>query len=285
MSQGIKVEIDPELLDSLTNKFSDTAIAKQLGCTISTVFLNRKKHGIKSFTEKTGSRISRKSGRILEVGQGEYFEKLTIDRQFFQSIDSEVKAYALGLIATDGFISYTSKGKYLGVELQMPDSVVLHAIALAIGADPSAAVSKIVREGKKPTERLRIYSRDLVEQLMELGITKATGDRQCFRSLPSHLARHYIRGLFDGDGSVFSAKSHLALSVSSRDLAYGLVELVNYHLGLISKVRVTSRNDKPFYVVNSWSKQPRKIIHWIYSDSTIAIPRKVKEATIWFSRF
>jgi DNA-binding transcriptional regulator WhiA len=279
-------KFDYQELDALTSEMSDTAIAKKIGCAMSTVYLARKQFEIKSYREKTGNKISRKSGRVLEPGKGEYFDKAGVDRTFFKSIDSEIKAYTLGLMATDGYIMYTPKGRYFAIELQQPDSIVLHAIAQTIKGNDSC-VKPCIRPGKKPSEKMIVYSRDLVEQLMELGITLKTGDRQCIKDFPASIAKHYLRGIFDGDGSIRVKNGmQIVLSVSSKDLAYGVAELANLHLGLEPKVRQSTVNNKPFYTVGFWGvHKARPLVEWVYADSTIAIPRKLKAANIWLSRF
>lgn len=275
---------DYQELDALTSELSDTAIAIKFGCAVSTVFLARKRFGIESYTQKSGNKISRKSGRVLLPGTGEYFDGSEIDRTFFKVIDSEVKAYALGLLATDGFISYTPKGKYLGIELQQPDSVVLHQISKSIRPDFNS-VKQVIRKGKKPSEKMIIHSRDLVEQVMQLGITAKTGDRKCILDFPKNITRHYLRGIFDGDGSLKTGKE-LVLSVSSKNLAEGVVYLANTHLGLEPKVKVSSVNNKPFYTVGFWGLyKASPLVDWVYTNATIAIPRKLEAANIWLSRF
>lgn len=277
---------DYQTLDALTSELSDTAIAKKLGCSIGTIFLARKRLEIKSYSEKTGNRISRKSNRILQPGKGEYFDKTIVDRDFFKVIDSEIKAYTLGLIATDGFISYVPKGRYFGIELQSPDSAVLHLISQAIKGNNSC-VKQFSRLGKKDTEAIRIYSRDLVEQLMKLGITLKTGNRQCIRTFPTEITRHYLRGIIDGDGGVHIGKSkEIVLSVSSKDLAYGFAELIDTHLGMKASIKEITINEKPFYIVRFYGRyKARPLVEWIYSGVTIAIPRKLEAANIWLSRF
>lgn len=281
------VFFDQQTLDNLTSELSDIAIAKQLNCAISTVYLARKEFGIKSFSEKTGNRISRKSGRVLNPGEGEYFDKLQIDRTYFQSIDSEIKAYTLGLLTADGFISNTTKHRKLGIELQRPDSIVLHTICKSILNEPDCDhfINQIYREGKIPTEKLEIYSRDLVEQLIALGFGRKS-ERQCVRDLSGDLTRHYLRGLFDGDGHINSSRHELVLQIGNKDLVFGFAELIESHLGYPSKVSKSVKNGKSLYTFGCCGVYRAKpVIGWLYSDCTIAIPRKLNEASIWLSRF
>lgn len=281
------VFFDQQTLDNLTSELSDIAIAKQFNCVVSTVYLARKEFGIKSFSEKTGKRISRKSGRVLNQGEGEYFDKLKIDRTYFQSIDSEIKAYTLGILSADGFISNTTKGRKLGIELKLPDSIVLYAICKSIAgaSECDRHIKQIHREGKNPTEKLEIYSRDLVEQLIALGFGKKA-ERQCVRGLSPELTRHYLRGVFDGDGHINSQSTRFVLQLGAKDLAYGFAELIESHLSYPSKVKESVKNGKPFYTFGCYGVDKAKpVIEWLYSNCTIAIPRKLNEANIWLSRF
>lgn len=281
------VLFDHQTLDDLTSELSDTTIAKKLGCAVSTVYLARKEFGIKSFSEKTGKRVSRKSGRVLNQGEGEYFDKLEIDRTYFQSIDSEIKAYTLGLLTADGFISNTVKHRKFGIELKQPDSIVLHTICKSIAgaSECDRFIKQIHREGKSPTERFEIYSRDLVEQLIALGFGKKS-ERQCVLNLPPELTRHYLRGLFDGDGHISSFQHEFALQIGNKELVFGFAELIESYLNYPTKVKESIKNGKPLYTVGGWGvSKVKPIVSWLYSDCTIAIPRKLKEASIWLSRF
>jgi len=280
------VLFDQQTLDNLTSELSDIAIAKQYGCAVSTVHIARKELGIKSFSEKTGKRISRKSGRVLNQGEGEYFDKLQIDRTYFQSIDSEIKAYALGLLTADGSICNTIKHRKFTIELKHPDSIVLHTICKSVAgaSECDRYIKQIHREGKSPTERLEIYSRDLIEQMVALGFGRKS-ERLLVRNLSTELTRHYLRGFFDGDGHISFDKNRFILQSATKDLIYGFAELVESRLGYPSKVKESVNNGKPLYTFGCYGVDKAKpVIEWLYSNCTIAIPRKLNEASIWLSR-
>lgn len=281
------VLFDQQTLDNLTSELSDIAIAKEYSCAVSTVYIARKEFGIKSFSEKTGKRISRKSGRVLNQGEGEYFDKLQIDRTYFQSIDSEIKAYALGLLTADGSICNTTKHRKFTIELKHSDSIVLHTICKSIAgaSECDRYIKQIHREGKPPTERLEIYSRDLIEQMVALGFGRKS-ERLLVRNLSTELTRHYLRGFFDGDGHISSENNRFVLQSVTKDLIYGFAELVGSHLGYPSKVKELVNNGKPLYSFGCYGVDKAKpVIEWLYSNCTIAIPRKLNEANIWLSRF
>lgn len=278
---------DQQTLDNLTSELSDIAIAKKYKCAVSTVYSLRKEFAVKSFTEKTGKRISRKSGRVLDRSKGEYFDKLKIDRDYFQIINSEIKAYTLGILMADGFISNTIKHRKFGIELKQSDSIVLHTICRSIAGNSGCNqfIKQIHREGKNPTEKLEIYSRDLVEQLIALGFGKKS-ERQCLCNLPLELTRHYLRGLFDGDGYISSFQHEFILQIGNKNLIFKFAELIESHLGYPLKVKESVKNGKPLYTLGCWGVDKAKpVIEWLYFNCTIAIPRKLNEASIWLSRF
>jgi len=123
--------------------------------------------------------------------------QLCHNENFFEIIDSEIKAYLLGFFAADGHIekrqdydSYT-----LRVGVQLNDSHILKLYLKNISKDTLIYC-------KKNMASIAITSKKIGEDLLKLGYdNNKTYTMMSIPSLPIDLMYHFIRGYFDGDGS------------------------------------------------------------------------------------
>lgn len=280
--QGIKFELSQIELDELTNHHSDTELSKKFGVSISTIFLLRKKHGVESFSQKTQCRKSRKDGRVLNPGEGVHHSHLdNLNRDYFRAIDTELKAYFLGLLAADGHICDSSNNCFMSLELQEEDSFVVETLAQELNA--THKLEYLNRPGKKPSVRLRVYSRDLVYSLLSKGMTFNTEDHGAYLDLDPLLRRHFVRGDADGDGSIVPKKNfYIGCCSLSRlvTISEWMVEAINVDCQISDRLLPS---DKTFYRLSA--TPGKEVVRWLYEDCSIAIPRKLKQAAIWFSRY
>ena len=123
--------------------------------------------------------------------------QLCHNENFFENIDSEIKAYLLGFFAADGHIEkrtdYCSYSLRVGVQLN--DSHILKLYLKHISKDS-------VISCKKNLASIAITSKKIGEDLLKLGYdNNKTYTTKNIPDLPIDLMYHFIRGYFDGDGS------------------------------------------------------------------------------------
>ena len=119
------------------------------------------------------------------------------NENFFENIDSEIKAYLLGFFAADGHIEkrqdYDSYTLRIGVQLN--DSHILKLYLKNISKDT-------VISCKKNFASIAVTSKKIGEDLLKLGYDHLkTYTMKTIPDLPENLMYHFIRGYFDGDGS------------------------------------------------------------------------------------
>lgn len=103
-------------------------------------------------------------------------------------------AYILGIITTDGCLVEHKNG-YPGLDITSKDRGLLEEIKLAMSAE-----HKI---GKKTRScHLQIRNRILYNDLLRLGLTPRKTRTKVFPKVPKEYLPDFIRGCFDGDGSV-----------------------------------------------------------------------------------
>lgn len=121
-----------------------------------------------------------------------------IDPEFFDSINTEEKAYVLGFILADGHIS---KHNTLMFGLKSDDVDVLYKIKSAMGSTHNITLSK-----NGNAALLSIRCAHIGKRLNELGVyhdkTFSLKILDVVSQIPQELERHFIRGLFDGDGGL-----------------------------------------------------------------------------------
>lgn len=132
----------------------------------------------------------------------------SFDELFFKTIDSEDKAYWLGFIAADGCVIDTKGKRCLQIELSSKDRGHLEKLKSAIKYDGPIHYNRkhyLTHNGKTDVflcDLLQINHTGLVRDLISHGITPRKSKTLQPPKIRKKLVRHWIRGYFDGDGSV-----------------------------------------------------------------------------------
>jgi intein/homing endonuclease len=129
-----------------------------------------------------------------------------------------------------------------------------------------------------PMCQILVYSTNMVNDLINYGVIPNKTDKIIFPELPNELIRHFIRGYFDGDGSICERKhkkgpSDLACSFTCGSLPF------------LEKLRqILFENDIKSYLVHTEGNKtylslaglhnPDTFLHYIYDNATIYLDRK-----------
>lgn len=180
---------------------------KGKNCNQISKILGHNRHHIKQLLEKNGHIV--KNACI----------KYDVDETFFEKIDNQNKAYMLGFFYTDG----NNGGNHIKIQLQKEDSYILERFAELMGY--TGPLSQIPPPKKFPHRKsqveFRVTRTKLADQLTKLGCMPAKSLIIKFPSskiVPNHLLSHFVRGYFDGDGSVSFQKNRVqSMSITSTD--------------------------------------------------------------------
>jgi intein-encoded DNA endonuclease-like protein len=133
------------------------------------------------------------------------YKKYQYNEDFFKIIDTEEKAYVLGLLYADGN-NYVSKNGYqIRLALQESDRKTVEKVRDLLAPMKTLTLKKIIRNGVENLYYLlSIDSKIISQQLSTLGCVPK---KSMILEYPSWLTdvefqRHFIRGYFDGDGSI-----------------------------------------------------------------------------------
>lgn len=119
--------------------------------------------------------------------------KLKVDEDFFRDWSADM-AYILGIITSDGCLLEYKNG-YNGIDITSKDISHLRRIKERLKSE-----HKI---GKKERGyRIQIRNKRIYNNLISLGLTPRKSKIIRLPKVPKKYLSHFIRGVFDGDGSV-----------------------------------------------------------------------------------
>ena len=216
--------------------------------------------------------------------------KYTLDEDVFNKIDNEEKAYWLGFLYADGYITRHKQGQFvLGLKQKEFEILQLFCKFLKTNKPIYEFTSNNgYNKGKKYFQVL-ISSNKIVNDLRILGIFEKKSLELKFPNInqvPKEFINHFIRGYFDGDGSVFHFKSkrknktYIYLGVSICGTKEFLDELKE-NLPFITKKESIIFKDKRkttncYKIKLETNKRANAFYNFVYNNCTIFLERKRK---------
>lgn len=264
-----------ETLNSLSKQYSDQEIGRMFGVSYTRVWEVRKKLGIPSFYQRNGIKKDPKTGELTHGGKN----LIKFDERYFQSIDTEHKAYFLGFISADGHIRKNLQCCQISIQLQ--DKLLLVKLTTALGLDESRIKHRI-HKSKHEMVELYLSSRFMCEDLFSIGLThnKSFDLKINSGKIPDHLLNHFVRGYSDGNGSFYEGKN-LRIYTASKEFSNQLMNWLSVPNSTpVLRVDKNTRKN-PLYVIYLSHKAAMNSIDWIYQNQTICLDRKFTQ----FSRF
>ncbi len=127
----------------------------------------------------------------------------TYNKLFFKRWSHNM-AYVLGFLYADGNIIKTKRNTHF-VSLQVMDKEIVYKIREAMRSDHKINLYKKQVKGNT-AYRLQIGSKELFEDLRRLGLIENKTHRIRLPKIPEAYTKDFIRGYFDGDGSVWEGR-------------------------------------------------------------------------------
>jgi len=256
------IKLTDEQINIIVKKYvagiSSEIIANEMGIDGTTVCRVLKRNGIKI-------RPSTENKRRYKVND-----------TLFETIDTEEKAYFLGMMYSDGNLHYRRGA--MKISLKEDDTEILEKLSNII-----YGFKKITYDKKKDTGKiypiLSFYSKKMHADLCKLGCVP----NKCFKigfpkeHIPFSIMNHFIRGFFDGDGCIcITSNNRSIIDITANiDFIVGLVDFLhkntNIVCGKISQ-RHENTNTRSFQIGNI--DNVKKFVEYIYKDATIYMNRK-----------
>ncbi|WEG18632.1 LAGLIDADG family homing endonuclease [Alkalihalophilus pseudofirmus] len=215
-----------------------------------------------------------------------------INRNYFETWSNNM-AYILGFICADGCVhthydEKLNKSKNVVIiSLEKSDIEILHKIKDEIGYEGEVHTYKSKGFNKESHYcTLRMNSVQLVKSLKSLGVTERKSLTIKMPPVPEEYQLDFIRGYFDGDGSVggqypsnsFGIKTtkqqiRFRLFSGSRDIIESM-ELILRNKGLKKK---NINKQRSVYEILYSTKESIKIYNMMYYDGCLHLYRKKKK--------
>lgn len=202
---------------------------------------------------------------------------ISVNQHYFDSITTEQQAYWLGYLRADG---YVARQKPWVVIVNSTDHEHMQLLADHLGYTGKLKYPKKTGgfEGSTQQARLEICRKHMCQVIAPL---KYTND---LPNLSHELLRHWMRGYFDGDGSIFYAKN----SSKGKSYSYlnaqiiGEIKLIQQMQELLLSQGIQCRikktkSDHMKYLCIHGGNNIRKLHAYLYNDSTVSLERKAKK--------
>lgn len=213
--------------------------------------------------------------------------RYTLNESYFSDIDTERKAYFLGLLCADG---YVGDEHFNNISLSMKDKHIIYEFKDEIGftGDIRIPVKSGGFESKSKLYCINFSSKKMCDDLRRLGVyTKKSLTFDSIPDIPKHLIRHFVRGYFDGDGSITISKSTSYHNVGGVKKKYihesytmtiiGTEKIVNdiaIEMGLnMYKIKDSKTVQMKYLWVNA-RREMLGIYNYLYNDATVYLTRK-----------
>lgn len=225
---------------------------------------------------KTARSVSKAIGcceRTIQVNMKNYSLKRPIangvNHEFFQTW-SEHMSYILGFIIADGNVGKYKP--YLNIELSSKDEEILNYIKSHI--QPPANIYRYQRILKKTgnpftSSKIMIYSRQILKDLEKFNVVpNKTGNHPLDYNIPKQYQRDFVRGFFDGDGSIFYRYGLINSKFVCIDLQF--INSIQKMIGNIGSKHIY----KGLHDITIFYKDSLKLRDYMYYDGCFSLQRK-----------
>lgn len=263
--------------DIIQNKEQIILVYKQTGSTKETAkLLSIKQARVQYVVKKAG---------ILK-GMSDSRKKYYYNEHYFDCIDSEHKAYWLGVLCADGCVCYEDVTPRLQLALSAIDKDYLQLFLNDLQSDAPLNIHTKKSGKYKGTKNVGVYirSKHLCDTLERLGCTRRKSKTLVFPDyLPDNLIPHFIRGYFDGDGCVFISKEKHWRHGTVMDVlhfrfigTFDVITKIDSYLGLNGRIscRHSKLNSNIFELAYKRRRKAVLFYQYLYANSTIYLSRK-----------
>lgn len=223
--------------------------------------------------------------KIERIGNNK--RKYSLNEHYFDDINTPNKAYILGFFYADG-CNIMNKST-VAMSLEEKDKEILEKIRLEIDSERKLEfIEQSKRKDKnnnyhyKDMWRLLLFSSHMCRTLNDLGMMPNKSLKLKFPEwLNKNLYSHFIRGYFDGDGSLSlyqktNGKYQVLLTLTStNDFCQECLNILRDELNVGGGIYDASSHNGITKVLSfSGFVQVNKILEWMYEDADLYMKRK-----------
>jgi hypothetical protein len=195
------------------------------------------------------------------------------NEDYFETIDTEDKAYFLGLLFADGNI-YMARHR-VQITLANEDAYILKAFANCVNYTGKLYIDR------EKYSKLILPSKKMCEDLIKLGCTPNKSLTLNFPTgIQKELVHHFIRGYFDGDGHISKHKKlikpyYYINITSTKAFIEELKKILLTNSVQTGKLYKRYKNkEESAHTVFILNKSTKQFIEYIYKDASLFLTRK-----------
>lgn len=205
-----------------------------------------------------------------------HYRRYHPDHNYFDCIDTEYKAYFLGLLFADGCVMLKGNTGIVHLGLEKNDRYMVKLFKNAVYPHGGGKIG--INDNQR---RIVVYSNHMFNSLVKLGCTQRKSLTLRFPTpdkVPDHLMHHFIRGYFDGDGCIFWKRDGFSVRggvciVSSIPFCKVLCKKLNLLVGIFHFF-ILSDSPRTGGVRASRKEVLKNFYQYAYKDPTIFLKRK-----------
>ncbi len=200
---------------------------------------------------------------------------------YFGVIDEERKAYFLGLIVSDGNVFVDDKHPEkrrqasISITLDLADEYLLEIFKNEV------KTNTVIAKDGRGCGQIALRSDKMASDLEKHGVTtRKSFNTRMPENIPTEFLRHFVRGVFDGDGSILAKKhgtrfihslsfcgthrlmSDIAEKLSDLGLLSFTPKVYDYKGRQLSELKIQRKDD----IVS--------VCDWMYEGATVCMTRK-----------
>lgn len=217
--------------------------------------------------------------RTNKINSRRYFA----NDNYFSEIDSSQKAYWLGFMYADGYVSSTN-GKRVGLSLSIKDKSHLETFIRCLNSNYPINEYKVGKNSYNKESkygRVLFSSDKMYDDLVSLGVTEHKTNDLKPPVIKNYLKRYFILGYFDRDGSIFLNKGRspfYSISIVGTDDMCNFIGEYLISAGIIERYKIEKRKKEHIvsYIRFGGNLKVSKIMSHLYQgiDTDIVLKRK-----------
>lgn len=206
--------------------------------------------------------------------------KYRANDRFFQTIDSEIKAYLLGFFTADGAIN---KDGRISFNLHHQDRYVLELFQEYVCPTKEITENDYAPHERSKQVNFRFKSLPMVKDLERLGLfhRKTYTEIETLKFIPDELKCHFIRGFLDGDGYIARKRYAVVFCTTSKVLLQDIKDFIESKITGELQLERRKGITTDYYKLATWRKlESMEICNLLYADYEFALPRKEQIALV-----
>ena len=231
--------------------------------------------GFDSFIKNGFDAQGKQRWKCKYCGRADYqytMKKLTTD-VVYRTAYSDAELYCLGYLVADGWVQKNR----LGICLHQDDLSIIELIKHTFNLDNK--ITMITRKDGRQHAQMLFRIAYFEEDYLHLGLSPRKTGKEVWLSYMEN--PHFVRGFFDGDGSIYiqrSNKRRMSFVTANRSFLEGLNTYVCKELGIPNRTIYDNTGSSGNYMIRFNSRYADQLGDWLYKDSKrLRLERKYKK--------